>query len=194
MNTTDLRVKRTRHLLSEALKTLMKKMSFDKITITDICEKAMVHRTTFYAHFDDKYDLLRYTMREFEEPFEKVKLKEVSAKGYRNYYMEVAEKVFDYVDDNKELFKILLDKNKHESCLSFFQNSLTESFEEKLKICEKSGIKFDMPTEVISNMYMGGVISVVMWWVEKGAPFSVEDLLKYLEVLIPTINNISSAK
>lgn len=35
---------------------------FSKITINEICDKAMVHRTTFYKHFKDKFALLSSTL------------------------------------------------------------------------------------------------------------------------------------
>jgi AcrR family transcriptional regulator len=61
----DLRVKRTRRLLQQALDSLMVEKSLNDITINDITERAEVNRTTFYAHFQDKYDLLNYSVREW---------------------------------------------------------------------------------------------------------------------------------
>ncbi len=40
--------------------------------MVDICQRAMVHRTTFYAHFDDKLALLRYAVDELQKYFEPV--------------------------------------------------------------------------------------------------------------------------
>lgn len=60
----DPRIKRTRQLLQQALMDLMREKSFQAITIQDIAERATVNRVTFYAHFEDKYALLEYTMRE----------------------------------------------------------------------------------------------------------------------------------
>ncbi|GAA4071660.1 TetR/AcrR family transcriptional regulator [Nonomuraea soli] len=54
----DLRVRRTRKLLREALIELVGERGYDTVTVRDIAERAMVNRATFYAHFDDKYDLL----------------------------------------------------------------------------------------------------------------------------------------
>ena len=62
----DLRVIRTRKLLSKALKDLLQEKSFDKITVNDVCDKAMVHRATFYNHFVDKIDLLDYVFDEMQ--------------------------------------------------------------------------------------------------------------------------------
>ena len=58
---TDLRVRRTYKLLSDALISLMKVKPFEKISVMDICNEAMVHRATFYTHFEDKYQLLKFS-------------------------------------------------------------------------------------------------------------------------------------
>lgn len=63
----DLRVKRTHKLLSQALLSLIEHHSFNSISVKEICEEAMVHRATFYTHFNDKYDLLAYSSKEISE-------------------------------------------------------------------------------------------------------------------------------
>ena len=55
---TDLRVRRTHKLLWEALMAELSQRTIEEITVSDICERAMVHRTTFYKHYEDKYALL----------------------------------------------------------------------------------------------------------------------------------------
>lgn len=60
----DLRVRRTYKFLWEALMSLMAEHDFESITVTSICERAMVHRTTFYKHYEDKYALLYHGMQD----------------------------------------------------------------------------------------------------------------------------------
>lgn len=48
----------TRILLEEGLKELMKRNSFEKITVKMITDEAGVLRPTFYNYFQDKYELL----------------------------------------------------------------------------------------------------------------------------------------
>ncbi len=55
---TDLRVRRTHKLLWEALMAELSERTIEEIAVSDICERAMVHRTTFYKHYEDKYTLL----------------------------------------------------------------------------------------------------------------------------------------
>lgn len=62
-NPDDPRVKRTRHLLQQAMMDLLHTKSFPSITVQDIAEHATVNRATFYAHFEDKYDLMDSVIR-----------------------------------------------------------------------------------------------------------------------------------
>ncbi len=65
----------------------------------------MVHRATFYAHFEDKYDLLRYCMSVFDDSFDRADIREHSKDGYMQYYMDVASSVLTEMekpDINKE--------------------------------------------------------------------------------------------
>ena len=54
----NLRVKRTKILLREALIALIEEKGFDALTIGDLTERAMVSRAAFYRNYQDKYDLI----------------------------------------------------------------------------------------------------------------------------------------
>ncbi|MEM8857792.1 MAG: TetR/AcrR family transcriptional regulator [Chloroflexota bacterium] len=54
----DPRVIRTRRDLIRSMCDLLKEKRYNKITVRDITDRAMINRATFYAHFEDKYKLL----------------------------------------------------------------------------------------------------------------------------------------
>lgn len=60
---TDRRIQRTRALLHEALGSLVREKAYDRITVAEILDRAKISRSTFYAHFRDKDDLLTSSMR-----------------------------------------------------------------------------------------------------------------------------------
>lgn len=62
----DPRARRTRQWLIKAFEELIEEKSLEAITVQDITDRATVNRATFYAHFEDKYDLLDQA---FEEAF-----------------------------------------------------------------------------------------------------------------------------
>ncbi|MFC5825865.1 TetR/AcrR family transcriptional regulator [Nonomuraea insulae] len=75
----DLRVRRTRKLLREALIELVEERGFERLTVGEITERAMVSRAAFYRNYRDKYQLVELifdeamadltgTMSEVERP------------------------------------------------------------------------------------------------------------------------------
>jgi len=59
----DPRVRRTRHMLDQAFIELLAEKGFDGIAVQDVTDRAGVNRATFYAHFQDKFALLDYSIR-----------------------------------------------------------------------------------------------------------------------------------
>jgi len=64
MNEADPRVKRTRKLIVEAFFALLAEKSLHAISVQDIAERATVNRATFYTHFEDKYALMDWVVRD----------------------------------------------------------------------------------------------------------------------------------
>ena len=66
----DLRVRRTRKLLQQALIEGTVEKGFAALTVRDVTERAMVNRSTFYRHYLDKNDLLEQHLNEIYEMLE----------------------------------------------------------------------------------------------------------------------------
>lgn len=58
----DPRVKRTRGLILQSFENLLAEKNFETISVQDVTDKAQINRATFYAHFQDKYALLDYSI------------------------------------------------------------------------------------------------------------------------------------
>jgi AcrR family transcriptional regulator len=58
MSQPNIRIRRTRVLLREALVDLIEDRGFDRVTVGDLCSRAMVSRAAFYRNYRDKYALV----------------------------------------------------------------------------------------------------------------------------------------
>jgi Bacterial regulatory proteins, tetR family. len=54
----------TKRILANSLKEMMKSKAIEKISIREITDNANVNRQTFYYHFEDIYDLLKWTFQQ----------------------------------------------------------------------------------------------------------------------------------
>ena len=64
----DRRVARSRRALKEALTDLILERGYEAVTVQDVIDRADVGRSTFYAHFLDKDDLLMAILADVEMP------------------------------------------------------------------------------------------------------------------------------
>jgi len=60
----DIRVERSKDAIKKAFVDLMKRRTYDEITVKDLAEEARINRKTFYAHYDTKQALFESMMRE----------------------------------------------------------------------------------------------------------------------------------
>lgn len=52
----------TKEILANTLFDLLERKPFPKISVSELCENSMIVRSTFYLHFQDKYELLSYCL------------------------------------------------------------------------------------------------------------------------------------
>ncbi len=185
MNQNDLRVKKTLKLLSDALRELMCEKPFEKISVVDICDRAMVHRATFYAHFEDKYHLLRYTLSELESPLDKDDITAHDFEGYKKYYLDAAYEILTILSKNQKLYKNASIKNREESVITSIRATISMKICEKLERCRESGIKMPVPPEIISRFCGGGAMNVIEWWIVNDMPIPPEKIIEYIGNLLP---------
>ncbi len=181
----DLRVRRTYKLLSQALLSLLLEKSFEEIFVTDICERAMVHRTTFYKHFEDKYHLLDFCVKEMISSFEGEDDYQIdSNESMKDYYMSLIRKSLVYISENKELLLTGILRAGNNSALPMLHRSVYNLIETKLRDNEKRGFHHTIPLPIIAQFYSGALISASIWWLENETPISIDQMVQYISLLI----------
>src|SRR5262245_28174814 len=107
IDTTDRRVKKTLQLLQNALVELISEKGYDDVTIQDILDRADVGRSTFYAHFENKDQLLHYILLRLREVFEdrNKQLIERRTNLLDNSSPNLPFKLLLFVEDNRHFFK-----------------------------------------------------------------------------------------
>jgi AcrR family transcriptional regulator len=97
----DPRVTRTRNLIRDALVMLLGQKPFHDISVQDIAEQATINRATFYAHFEDKYDLLEYLVRDgYQSALGR--RDPLSASNISSLLETISLSTFSYVDAHKK--------------------------------------------------------------------------------------------
>lgn len=180
----DLRVRRTYKLLSQALMSLLLEKSFEEIFVTDICERAMVHRTTFYKHFEDKYHLLDFCVQELINNFEGDEYRLNAGGSMKDYYMSLIRKSLEYLSANKDLLLTGILRAGNNSAFPMLHRSVNNLIESKLLENEKMGYHHTVPCPIIAEFYSGALLSAAVWWLENDTAISIDDMVFYLSKMV----------
>ena len=180
----DLRTKRTKKFLAESMIYLLQKDSLEKITIQDICEQAMIHRTTFYTHFEDKYDLFEYVLETIRND---IFNKQVLSKEYENVeelYMFLTKTTLDFLEKNNQIIVNILKNNSNNLTYDLIYSTVEQEIQQLLQKTQVTQI----PLPVISNFLTGGFVSLITWWLYNPNKVNKEELSNYIKTLIKDFN------
>jgi AcrR family transcriptional regulator len=177
----DLRVRRTHKLLWEALVTLMSEQDFASISVTNICERAMIHRTTFYKHFEDKCDLLIHSMEELHNSLKQEMLDIERTTPEGNNITRTAL-VFEHIIKYEHFYRLMLCGDGVGKYHALLRRYLASRFEVQFgHLQQSSGHEISMPVEILAQHRAGSLISVVIWWLENDRPYSSAQMAQYMK-------------
>lgn len=176
----DRRVKYTKMVIKDSFVKILKNKPINKTTIKEICDEADINRATFYSHYSDQYDLLSQIEAEILENVDRY-LTNYSASNMDNTQLKMVEQILEYIQENSELFDLLLNVNGDTK----FQQEVIKILGEKhfvLIIGEKS---IDTANaEYIFHFLVSGSVGIIQKWLREGLKEPVKEIAEIILSLI----------
>ncbi len=181
-NKEDLRIIRTRKLLSNTLLDLMQEESIEKISVIDLCNKAMINRATFYAHFEDKYHLLNFALEELKDALYESFTRDNKFSNPYDAIKALLTMGADFVFDNRNHITNLLKFNRGGKVFETIEESIVQSVKYQLGKF-KADYDFLIPSTVIATFIAGGMMSAAMLVVDDPSRYTYDDFMKYIALV-----------
>ena len=169
----------TKELIADSFIELSEKKSINKIKIKDITDNCGLTPTTFYNHFQDKYDLIVWI---YSVQMEKITDK-IGQNGYG--FRDAIFSCIKYYLENK---KFLLNAITHTSGQNSFINNMTKINFKTLSNYIKHVNNFDeLPQDlsIIAKMYVYSTVCISCEWLIDKNPIDFDEFIKLLEVGLP---------
>ena len=179
---TDKRVARTYNNLFTALLKLLSEKSFDDITVTDLCEKADIHRATFYKHFTGKHDFLIASFRvKMEYILPNIAYSEFSPENLKNAYQLMLEKVLAFIRENENIF-LAISRNEYSSSFSYaLGEAISDCLKRRInKSSELSG-KLGIRVGMVSAYCAGATVGLIDWLINNFNSAACDELLRFAD-------------
>ena len=181
---TDLRIVKTKKVLFDTLIKLMRQKNFDKIKISDICDEALINRSTFYAHYEDKYELLDDFIEDLKMSLLKDLEDNVNNVTTKEYIMKLLSILIDHIDEKRDIYSAILLNNRNGFLVDFLIDVIERESLERLKN-NNDIMKSELPLDILVKFYAGGLINVCMSLLTRKEKYNKEELLEFIDKLIP---------
>jgi AcrR family transcriptional regulator len=187
----DRRVQRTQHSLQEALVTLILEKGYDDITVQDILDRANMGRSTFYAHYHDKEDLLLRSFHELLDAFQR---------QYVQMNLPIADPVqtgkdfslffFRHADSHRSLFKAMIGEQGGKVILDHTQKYLTKFIRDHIA-AQLPDRQKGLPVDILAHYIASSYLALLTWWLDHDLSYTAEQMdALYQKLVFPGIREM----
>lgn len=180
--------------MDQALISLLKKKSFEYITVKELCEEAGVNRSTFYLHYETIGDLLEETTNYLTDSFAAY-FEEDSEEFVKNLLNRdpkelnfITEKYLSpylkYIKENKEVFATALSNGAFFGFGKVYKRMFEHIFDPILG-------KFHYPDgdrKYVMKYYLNGITAIVNEWLKENCEKEISDISRIIEECVFGLN------
>lgn len=188
----DLRVRRTQKMLQEALIDLISERSLESISVSDIAERAMVNRATFYRHYHDKDALMEkifagvveQMVARIGQPGRPVTLRDASDPPAHWV------KLFEHIGQNHRLYEAMLGPRGNPALVARLREQIMVIGRERLgarervrakhNVASQSTARVDVPVDFVTVCVANTLLGAITWWLDTGRVYTPEQMATWI--------------
>ncbi len=172
-----MKMNRTVRDFQNALESLLKTHQFGHLTIDQICNEALLHRSSFYRYFHDKYDLLEQTIS--------TRLNILIDQSDRNED-EFVEILIKYVSDNRDIFRNLADSSSQSSLYGEIMKIVSEILLRQRHDPENqdtivTALRNSKNSEMLAYILSGSILGAFYWWRQNNYEVPQQDVIDFVK-------------
>jgi AcrR family transcriptional regulator len=197
---------------------LVAEKSYESVSIREILERANVGRSTFYAHFQDKDQLLHSILDRLDGLFEQHEKLFLDAKksfgtaDIMNLTHEFSPtlSLFQFIGQNHRFFKAMLGNrgygifakpvydyvfaHVHGIFTKPVHNDVVAHLHESFKILRSNEKYGSLEAEIAAHYFVSALMGILVWWVEKDMPCTAEEMDRlFRQLAIPSFGQVLAA-
>ncbi|MFA5535774.1 MAG: TetR/AcrR family transcriptional regulator [Bacillota bacterium] len=187
----DLRIAKTKKAIGDALVELINEKGFEAITVKDITNKAGINRGTFYAHYQDKYDLM--TKCEDQIMLEMAEIVKQDIQGYITWANSTststfpfAVAIFKYLNENSGFMEAVLGPKGGLSFQTRLKNFMWKTMFESESEALLKEENLLVPGQYLVSYIASAHLGIIQQWLNNDRQESPEEMARILSTI--TVN------
>ena len=168
----------TKQLLTQSLKTLMAQKPLHKISIREITELCGVNRQTFYYHFEDIYDQVRWMYR--QEALELLRRQDGVL-----VWQDGLLQLFRYLEENRAVCLCTLNSLGRDALRRFFFSDLYDILHRTIDTMAQGLPGEDAAyKDMLTHFYISALSGMMESWLREELPCTPETLVQMADTII----------
>ncbi|MFF5206205.1 TetR/AcrR family transcriptional regulator [Streptosporangium sp. NPDC000396] len=182
-------MRRTRQAIQQALIALILEKGYDAVTVSDIINRADVGRSTFYAHFTDKQDVL------FDNLDELAAFLKAGHAHEPGRLFAFSLPMFEHVDEQRDLVRALLGRRGGGVVITRVEQILAEIVRDELLAAMSSDTRPPATLDLVVTCVVGAFMALLVQRVDGDAPVTARQMdALFREVVTPGVRAALSQK
>ena len=175
----DRRQRKTRAAIFNALRTLMEQKQYTTITVQEIINEANIGRSTFYAHFETKDDLLQSLCSDiFHHVFTDLLPQEEDSLDCRNLELKLGHILY-HLKENQVNIRSIIATDGDGLFMAYFKQYLTQLFSRYTMLFPQ-----EIPETFLIHHLAGSFAETVKWWVAQDMKLDPETVAHFYTMVI----------
>jgi AcrR family transcriptional regulator len=156
---------------------LIKEKGFEALTVQEIIDRANVGRATFYAHFDNKDDLLVSGFEDLRASL-KAHQREALTRGrtVEDRVFGFSQEVFAHTSEYRDVFRAMVGKRSGGVVERMLHKLVVDLVREDVKETVAQRENDAVPAEALVQFIAGALFGLLMWWLEGKNRLSVAEV------------------
>lgn len=159
----------TKQALITSFKKLLETEPFDKITISDITNDCGLSRQTFYYHFRDIFDMIRWI-------YNSESLNEIGGRGGYGTWQDKIRELFDYTLNNKSLILGTFNSKCRNDLVGYYMDVSIRKISDIVEM-KSDGDIAEKDKKFIASVYAYAFVGIIVDWISDGMKESSEEMV-----------------
>ena len=159
----------TKQALIASFKKLLETEPFDKITISDITNDCGLSRQTFYYHFRDIFDMIRWI-------YNSESLNEIGGRGGYGTWQDKIRELFDYTLNNKSLILGTFNSKCRNDLVRYYMDVSIRKISDIVEM-KSDGDIAEKDKKFIASVYAYAFVGIMVDWISDGMKESSEEMV-----------------
>ena len=182
----DLRIQKTYLALHSAFIALLEEKRFEDITVNELCDRAMIRRTTFYKHFADKYEYFTFYVKELVAAFQDRLAPDVAEGQAGEYLIHMSREMIRFMKQHEKLVQNIKNSSMFPILLSILLEQISLDVLQVIRRAS-TGATDKVKMEGVAAFYAGGLTNTVFQYLKRDEPINEEQYMRIIAEFLDRI-------